>query len=121
IVVGGSGASRTVTVSPVAGQSGTATITLAVSDGQLTTSSTFQLTVTATPVGLVAGYAFNESSGTTAADISGNGLTGTLTNGAAFGPGKNGNAVALDGVNDFVNLGNPPVLRLTGSMTISAW
>jgi hypothetical protein len=69
----------------------------------------------------VAGYAFNESSGTTAADASGHGLAGTLTNGAAFGPGKNGNAVVLDGLNDFVSLGNPPALRLTGSMTISAW
>ena len=35
--------------------------------------------------GLVAGYAFNEGSGTSAADASGNGLTGTLTNGAAWG------------------------------------
>jgi hypothetical protein len=46
IVLGGSGANRTVTVTPAAGQIGTATITVTVSDGSLTTSDTFVLTVT---------------------------------------------------------------------------
>ena len=45
IVLGGSGANRTVTVTPAANQSGTATITLTVSDGVLTASDTFVLTV----------------------------------------------------------------------------
>ena len=71
--------------------------------------------------GLVAAYAFNEGSGTSAADASGGGLTGTLTNGAAWGTGRNAGAVLLDGVNDFVELGNPAALQLTGSMTVSAW
>ena len=53
----------------------------------------------------IAAYAFNEGSGTTAADASGNGLTGTLTNGATWGTGTNAGAVQLDGVNDFVELG----------------
>jgi glucose/arabinose dehydrogenase len=48
IVFGGSGANRTVTITPAAGQSGTATITVKVSDGSLTTSTTFVLTVTFT-------------------------------------------------------------------------
>ena len=47
IVLGGSGANRTVTVTPAANQSGTATITVTVSDGTLTASDTFLLTVTA--------------------------------------------------------------------------
>ena len=34
--------------------------------------------------------------------------------------GKYGNALSLDGVNDYVNLGNPTALQLTGSMTLSA-
>ena len=71
--------------------------------------------------GLVAGYAFNEGSGTSAVDASGGGLTGTLTNGAGWGTGRNAGAVLLDGVNDFVELGNPALLQLTGSMTVSAW
>src|SRR5262245_9870544 len=71
--------------------------------------------------GLVAAYAFNATSGTTAVDASGNGNNGVLTNGPLWVAGKNGNGVSLDGVNDYVNLGNPASLRLTGSMTLSAW
>src|SRR5258705_8087904 len=44
IVFGGTGANRTVTLTPAANQFGTATITLTVSDGQLSTSASFQLT-----------------------------------------------------------------------------
>ena len=47
IVFGGSGANRTVTVTPAANQSGTATITVTVSDGFATASDSFVLTVTA--------------------------------------------------------------------------
>jgi Concanavalin A-like lectin/glucanases superfamily len=71
--------------------------------------------------GLVAGYAFDEGSGTTAADASGSGPAGTLTNGAAWATGRTAGAVLLDGVNDFVELGDPAPLQLTGSMTVSAW
>ena len=80
-----------------------------------------RLLLAADPLGITAGYAFNEVSGTTAADASGHGIVGTLTNGPTFTAGKYGNAVTLDGVNDFVNLGNPTALQFTGSMTVSAW
>jgi hypothetical protein len=46
IVFGGSGANRTVTITPVANGFGTTTITVTVSDGSLTASDTFVLTVT---------------------------------------------------------------------------
>ncbi len=46
IVFGGSGASRTVTVTPAANRVGTATITVSVNDGANTTPETFLLTVT---------------------------------------------------------------------------
>ena len=46
IVFGGTGAARTVTVTPAANQSGSATITVTVSDGALTATDTFVLTVT---------------------------------------------------------------------------
>ena len=71
--------------------------------------------------GLVAGYAFNEGSGTTAANAAGSGLVGTLTNGATWGAGRNAGAVLLDGADDYVELGNPAALQFTGSMTVSAW
>jgi subtilisin-like proprotein convertase family protein len=45
IVFGGGGANRTVTVTPAGNQTGTATITVTVSDGQLTASDSFVLTV----------------------------------------------------------------------------
>jgi sulfatase modifying factor 1 len=66
IAFGGSEASRTVTVTPAIGQSGTATITVTVSDGSLTASDTFVLTVNApaTPTGFayVAGGTLPSSS-----------------------------------------------------------
>jgi fibronectin type 3 domain-containing protein len=45
IVFGGSGSNRTVKVTPATNQTGTATITLGVSDGSQTTTSSFALTV----------------------------------------------------------------------------
>ncbi len=45
VVLGGSGTSRSVTITPAANQNGSSTITLAVSDGLLTTTNTFVLTV----------------------------------------------------------------------------
>jgi subtilisin-like proprotein convertase family protein len=47
LVLGGSGANRTLTVTPALGQSGTATITVTVNDGLAQTSDSFQLTVVA--------------------------------------------------------------------------
>ena len=47
IVIGGTGVNRTVTVTPAPNMYGTATITLTTSDGTLTASSSFLLTVTA--------------------------------------------------------------------------
>lgn len=49
IVFGGSGGSRTVTVTPAAGQTGVANITITVSDGTDTASSVFQLSVRPRP------------------------------------------------------------------------
>jgi len=46
IVFGGSGSNRTVTITPATNTYGTATITLTVSDGELTASDSFILTVT---------------------------------------------------------------------------
>jgi subtilisin family serine protease/PKD repeat protein len=56
IVFGGSGANRTVTVTPAANQTGSSTITVTVSDGSLTASSTFTLTVTPNFSSWISGY-----------------------------------------------------------------
>jgi len=49
ITFGGGGSNRTVTVTPAAGQTGTALITLTVDNGSLTRSTSFLLTVAAPP------------------------------------------------------------------------
>ena len=58
IVFGGSGANRTVTVTPVAGQGGSAVISIIANDGSLTTTRTFTLTVR--PPGTVTGSIFSD-------------------------------------------------------------
>jgi hypothetical protein len=50
IVFGGSGTNRTVTVTPAANQLGSSTITVSVSDGALSASDTFLVTVTGTAI-----------------------------------------------------------------------
>ncbi len=49
------------------------------------------------------------------------GNNGTLVNGAAFAPGKVGQAFSFDGVDDYVDLGNPASLDIPGSLTVEAW
>jgi Bacterial TSP3 repeat len=68
IVLGGSGANRTVTVTPAANQIGSSTITVTVSDGVLTASDTFLVTVTATASELwrIANFGTAANSGTAA-------------------------------------------------------
>jgi hypothetical protein len=69
--------------------------------------------------GLVAYYEFDETSGTTAADSSGNGHTATMS-GATFTAGLQGNAATMNGSNRYVSLPNGIVNGLT-SFSISTW
>ena len=68
----------------------------------------------------IAQLKFNETSGTTAADATGSGWNGTLVNGPLWAAGKSGNAVDLDGTNDYVSLPAGVVASSTTS-TIAAW
>ena len=73
------------------------------------------------PPDLVAGYRFSEASGTTTADLSGNNITGTLTDGPQWtSAGRYGGALNFSGTS-YVDLGDPAVLQMTGSMTLTAW
>ena len=67
---------------------------------------------------LVGYWAFDETSGSTASDGSGNGKTGDLQGNAAFAPGKVGNAISLDGTNSWVDI---PNFSFAGDFTIAAW
>jgi alpha-mannosidase len=67
-------------------------------------------------------YPFNEGSGTVTVDASGNGSTGTLTNGAAWTTaGKYSNALNFDGIDDYVVVSNGAGLDLGSTGTIEAW
>jgi chitodextrinase len=95
-------------------------------DGALNRSNYTSISATTgggTPAtGLIAAYAFNEASGTTTADISGNNNTGTLTNGPIrAAAGKFGAALSFDGINDHVLVPNSVSLTLTTAMTLEAW
>lgn len=69
----------------------------------------------------VAAWNFNETSGATTSDVSDGSNTGTLTNGAVFAAGKNGNGVSFDGTDDYVNVPDAAPLDLTTAGTIMAW
>jgi hypothetical protein len=73
------------------------------------------------PSGLVAAYSFDEGSGSSAADASGNGNAGTVNGAAWAASGKNAGALSFDGVNDRVDVPDAPELDLSTSMTLSAW
>jgi len=65
-------------------------------------------------------WLFNDSSGGTAVDSSGNGNDGAI-NGATIVDGQFGNALEFDGADDNVDCGNDDSLDLTDAITIMAW
>jgi hypothetical protein len=71
------------------------------------------------PAGLVAGYNFDAGSGTTAADISGSGNTGTL-NGATWVSGKYGGGLMFNG-SATVSVPSSSSLNVTSGITLCAW
>ena len=76
------------------------------------------------PGGMVGYWKFDETSGTSAADSSGNGNNGTLTNDGGGLPnwtsGKVGNALSFDGGN-LVTWGNVAAMNSLSAITVSAW
>ncbi|NRQ31396.1 PKD domain-containing protein [Nonomuraea sp. NN258] len=79
--------------------------------------------VTAPPAnpGLVAAYGMNEGGGTTIADVSGGGNSGTLTSASWTNGGKYGAALSFDGSSSWVTVADAASLRLTNGMTVEAW
>jgi hypothetical protein len=75
-----------------------------------------------TPVGLVAALGFNAGSGTTAADSSGNGNTGTLNATTTWtASGRFGSALVFNGTSSSVTVADTNTLDLTTGMTLEAW
>ncbi|MDP9492145.1 MAG: hypothetical protein M3P42_08130, partial [Actinomycetota bacterium] len=71
--------------------------------------------------GLVAAYGFDEASGPTAIDVSGNGNAGTLSGPTRSAAGRFGAALSFDGTNDAVVVADSASLDLTSGMTVEAW
>ncbi|MBX4190093.1 DUF4038 domain-containing protein [Candidatus Parcubacteria bacterium] len=78
---------------------------------------------TPTPVslpGLIGYWQFDESSGTSAYDSSGNNNLGTLSNGPAWVMGRFNTALDFDGIDDVMGLASVPINN-SQSFTISTW
>ncbi len=91
--------------------------------GNTTTSAGVTVTVSNTlpaiTSGLVAAYAFNEGSGTSVADASGNGHTGTISGAIWTTAGRYGNALAFNGSDGSVSVANPNLPA--GDYTWEVW
>jgi prepilin-type N-terminal cleavage/methylation domain-containing protein len=69
----------------------------------------------------IAHWKFDEGSGTTAVDSSGSGNNGTLSNGPNWTTGKYGNALNLDGIDDYGNVSQPNSIYTPNNWTITGW
>ncbi len=71
--------------------------------------------------GLVAAYSFDQGSGSSAPDASGNGHTGTLSGATWTSSGKFCGALNFDGTNDRVTIGDASDLDFSSAFTLLAW
>jgi fibronectin type 3 domain-containing protein len=71
--------------------------------------------------GLVAAYSMDQGSGTTLADVSGTGNTGTLSGATWTASGRFGSALSFNGTNNMVTVPDSNSLDLTTAMTLEAW
>src|SRR5215469_471646 len=70
--------------------------------------------------GLVAAYGFDEGSGTTVTDASGNGNNGTISNATWAASGKYGSALQFNN-DSLVTVPDEASLHLSSGMTLEAW
>jgi hypothetical protein len=73
------------------------------------------------PTGLVVAYAFNEATGVSTVDASGNNNTGTIAAATRSAAGKFGSALSFNGTSARVNVPDAASLDLTTGMTLEAW
>ncbi len=114
-----------VTVNHSYSHAGTYTVRLTVTDNDgASATKTKSISVAAAPsLPPLRGYwAFNEGSGTTAADSSGNGNNGSI-HGASWVSGSPDGSTALsfDGSGDYVTVPASASLAITGQLTVEAW
>jgi len=71
------------------------------------------------PTGQIVWLKFDDGSGTSASDSSGNGNTGTLNNGPVWTAGEFGGALSFDGVDDYVSV--PSFASDSSAVTYAYW
>ena len=114
-----SSSSTTSSAPPATSSTSTSTTTSSSSSS----SSSLPATTTSTtiPAGLVGGWGFDETSGSTVVDESGNGNQGTITGAVRTNDGRFGRALTFDGSGDWVTVPDDPTLDLTTAFTLEAW
>ena len=108
-------------VEQVADKTRTTTTTYDDAGRKLSESITSQQGSGIQPSGLVAAYGFEEGTGGTVADGSGNANSGTISGATWTTSGKYGKALTFDGVNDRIAVSSSSSLQLTAGVTLSAW
>ena len=91
------------------------TTTIRATSGSISGSTTLTISSSSSS-GLVGWWKFDEGSGTTAADSSGNGYTMNLVNGVSWVAGKIGDAISANGTNQY---GTVPAINLSGTSTVT--
>ena len=99
--------------------SGIGKVSVAIGPQMVESSSNFEYQVDIPKEGLVAFYPFDENSN----DESGNDLHG-VANGATLAIDRFGNAnqaYSFDGTDDYIDMGNPTELQISGKITVGLW
>ncbi|HET6999234.1 MAG TPA: PQQ-dependent sugar dehydrogenase, partial [Solirubrobacterales bacterium] len=73
------------------------------------------------PAGLVLGYGFEETSGTSVTDASPAKNNGTANGATQTASGRFGRALSFDGINDRVDVPDAASLELANALTVEAW
>jgi hypothetical protein len=73
------------------------------------------------PPGLVAAFGFDEASGTTALDASGNGNVGQISGATRVPGGRFGGGLSFNGTSNLVSVADAATLDLTNGITLEAW
>lgn len=95
---------------------------LQVSDSELSSEDTVKVTVAPAPPlpPVIVQYSFNETSGTTASDSTGNGMDGALKGSATWVQGKQDNGLQLNGTDSYVKM-PAGILSRVHDITIATW
>ena len=81
----------------------------------------FTSAVQAVDPDLIGYWKFDETSGTSAQDATGNGNDGTLNGDPQWAAGMLGGALEFDGDGDYVDVGDDPIFQITDQITVACW